>query len=159
MSWPQGSAQECLPNDLAIWIRFSSLAPQRDDIAFVSGQWGNPTSALEIAGAIRHVAEMLHATGELPAFGIYHLAGTGAVNRAAFARHVLATSTQYSGTHAAVRDAATANYLTNARRPLNSRLSTGKFVARVGWATPEWRQATEEVVVRFAGGLPGEDLG
>src|SRR5205823_5875495 len=55
------------------------LAADRDELSIVADQWGNPTSALDIADAILHAAAML-VEGKDTAFGIHHLAGTGETN-------------------------------------------------------------------------------
>lgn len=122
------------------------LAADREELSIVADQWGNPTSALDIADAILHVAAQL---GKDTAFGVYHLAGTGETNWSGFARHVLETSRALGGPHARVRDITTADYPTKARRPANSRLSSAKFAAAFGWTAPDWRQAAELVVARL----------
>ncbi|TGQ60711.1 NAD(P)-dependent oxidoreductase, partial [Mesorhizobium sp. M1C.F.Ca.ET.212.01.1.1] len=65
------------------------LAADRDEIAVVADQWGNPTSAFDIADAILHVAARLRADRNFAAFGVYHLAGEGDTNWSGFARHIL----------------------------------------------------------------------
>jgi dTDP-4-dehydrorhamnose reductase len=122
------------------------LATDRDEIAVVADQWGNPTSALDIADAILHAAAQLHGNRSFRAFGIYHLAGTGEANWSGFARHILDTSRVSGGPWARVRDIATMDYPTKARRPANSRLSSAKFAAVFNWNAPDWRQSTEAVV-------------
>ncbi|BAV51768.1 NAD(P)-dependent oxidoreductase [Mesorhizobium sp. 113-1-2] len=125
------------------------LAADRDEISVVADQWGNPTSALDIADAILHAAAMLHGDKSVSAFGTYHLAGTGETNWSGFARHILDTSQASGGSWADVRDIATKDYPTKARRPANSRLSSAKFAAVFGWSAPEWRESTERVVRRI----------
>lgn len=125
------------------------LAAGRDEIAVVSDQWGNPTSALDIADGILAAAWKLHRTADFPAYGVYHLAGAGATNWSGLARHVLETSAGLGGPRADIREIATADYPTRARRPANSRLSTEKFAADFGWRAPQWRGSVEEVVRRL----------
>ncbi|TIM98664.1 MAG: dTDP-4-dehydrorhamnose reductase [Mesorhizobium sp.] len=132
------------------------LAADRDEIAVVADQWGNPTSALDIADAILHAAAQLHEGAGTS--GIYHLAGTGEANWSGFARHILDTSRVLGGPWARVRDIATMDYPTKARRPANSRLSSAKFAAAFGWNAPEWRQSTEAVVRRLLAGEPKQAL-
>ncbi|MES0051782.1 dTDP-4-dehydrorhamnose reductase [Mesorhizobium sp. M0053] len=128
------------------------LAADRDEIAVVADQWGNPTSALDIADAILHAAALLRGDEAFDGYGVYHLAGTGETNWSGFARHILDTSARYGGPTARVRDIATANYPTKARRPANSRLSTAKFTAACGWVAPDWRQSAQAVVYRLLTG-------
>ncbi|ESW65277.1 dTDP-4-dehydrorhamnose reductase [Mesorhizobium sp. LSHC422A00] len=122
------------------------LAGDRDEIAVVADQWGNPTSALDIADAILHAAAMLADDERFEGYGIYHLAGTGDVNWSGFARHILDASAILGGPTARIRDIATANYPANAQRPANSRLWSAKFSDTFGWIAPEWRESTKEVV-------------
>ncbi|BCH11105.1 NAD(P)-dependent oxidoreductase [Mesorhizobium sp. 131-3-5] len=124
------------------------LAADRDEISVVADQWGNPTSALDIADAILHAAATLHRNKHFAAFGIYHLAGTGEANWSGFARHILDTSRVSGGPSARVRDITTTDYPTKARRPANSRLSSAKFASAFGWSAPDWRLSTEAVVRR-----------
>ncbi|TGQ66907.1 MAG: dTDP-4-dehydrorhamnose reductase [Mesorhizobium sp.] len=125
------------------------LAADRDEISVVADQWGNPTSALDIADAVLHAAARLHGGRDFTAFGTYHLAGTGETNWSGLARHVLAASQANDGPWARVRDIATQDYPTKARRPANSRLSSAKFTTRFGWTAPDWRNSTEQVVRRI----------
>lgn len=125
------------------------LAAGRDEISVVADQWGNPTSALDIADAILHAATMLHGDRSFGALGTYHLAGTGETNWSGFARHILDTSRAFGGPWADVRDIATKDYPTKARRPANSRLSSAKFAAAFGWSAPEWQKSATQVVRRI----------
>ncbi|TPI29076.1 dTDP-4-dehydrorhamnose reductase [Mesorhizobium sp. B3-2-1] len=128
------------------------LAADRDEISVVADQWGNPTSALDIADAILHTAAMLHADKDFAAFGTYHLAGTGETNWSGFARHILDTSLKSGGPWARVRDITTMDYPTKARRPANSRLSSANFADVFAWTAPDWRKSAEEVVRRLVMG-------
>jgi dTDP-4-dehydrorhamnose reductase len=48
-----------------------------------------------------------------------------------------------------VRDIATKDYPTKARRPANSRLSSAKFASAFGWTVPDWRASARIVVGRL----------
>ncbi len=124
------------------------LARERDDVAVVDDQWGNPTSALDIADAVLHIAATLLAPG--PArWGVYHLAGTGATNWSGFARHVLETSRRHGGPWMAVRDIPTASYPTRAERPANSRLDTRRLQEAFGLQLADWQASSSDVVKRL----------
>lgn len=120
------------------------LAGERPSISVVSDQWGNPTSALDLADAILRVAT--HPAGERP--GTYHVAGSGDTNWADFARAILASSKAAGGPYAEVHDITSAEYATTARRPLSSRLCCEKFERTFGWRAPPWRESTAVVVRR-----------
>ena len=128
------------------------LASDRDEIAVVSDQWGNPTSAFDIADAILHAAAMLRDDEAFDGYGIYHLTGTGETSWSGFARHILDTSARYGGPTARVRDIASSDYPTKAKRPANSRLSTARFAAAWSWVAPDWRQSAQAVVYRLLTG-------
>jgi dTDP-4-dehydrorhamnose reductase len=125
------------------------LAADHDSVSVVSDQWGNPTSAIDIADGILCVAERLRKDPQFDAFGIYHLAGTGSTNWSTFARAIFAASRYEQGPFADVKDILTSQYPTKARRPLNSRLDTEKFHAMFGWKAPAWQQSTKAVVKRL----------
>lgn len=135
------------------------LAADRDEISVVADQWGNPTSALDIADAVVHAAAMLQGDSNFAAYGVYHLAGSGETNWSGFARQIMGTSQASGGPHARVRDIATSDYPTKAKRPANSRLSSAKFAATFGWTAPAWRGSTEKVVRRLMGGETRQALG
>ena len=126
------------------------LAAEREEISVVGDQWGNPTSALDIADAILHAAPALRAADD-GVDGLYHLAGTGETSWHGFARHVMAASKARGGPHARVNAITSADYPTRAKRPRNSRLSCARFAATFGWSAPDWRRSTEETVARLVG--------
>jgi dTDP-4-dehydrorhamnose reductase len=131
------------------------LAAERDEVRVVSDQWGNPTSALDIADGILHAAGTVGGKADFSGYGVYHLAGTGGTNWSGFARYIMEASARQGGPHAHVREIATRDYPTRARRPANSRLSTEKFAVAFGWRAPDWRRSTEEVVRRLLSAKAG----
>ncbi|KAB2672366.1 dTDP-4-dehydrorhamnose reductase [Ochrobactrum sp. LMG 5442] len=125
------------------------LAETRDALSVVADQWGNPTSALDIADAIIRVADHLAAAPEFSAYGVYHLAGTGDTNWSGFARAIFGESARLGGPAATVTDIATADYPTKAVRPANSRLSTAKFQQAFNWLAPHWQSSLRDVASRL----------
>ncbi|MBP1862293.1 dTDP-4-dehydrorhamnose reductase [Rhizobium herbae] len=121
------------------------IAAERDSIGVVSDQWGNPTSALDLAAAILLVAT--HPARHYS--GIYHLAGTGETNWSGFARHIFDVSRALGGPFADVEDIRSSDYRTRAKRPANSCLSTDKFERVFGWRAPSWQASVETVVRRI----------
>lgn len=118
------------------------IATERDSIGVVSDQWGNPTSALDLATAILLIATH----PEKHYTGIFHLSGTGETNWSGFARHIFDVSRTYGGPFAEVEDIPSSNYRTRAKRPANSCLSTDKFERVFGWRAPDWQSSVETVV-------------
>jgi len=128
------------------------LAAERDEISVVSDQWGNPTSALDIADGIIHVARKIVSRGKDAPYGLFHLAGTGEINWSGFAEEIMKNSRALGGPTAAIRPIATSDYPTKAKRPANSRLASEKLEAAYGWKAPRWQDSLVEVSRRiFAG--------
>jgi dTDP-4-dehydrorhamnose reductase len=127
------------------------LAESRDVVSVVSDQWGNPTSAFDIADGILQVAERLRMDATFDAYGTYHLAGTGDTSWSSFAREIFAQSRRNGGPYAQVRDILTAEYPTRATRPLNSRLATDKFFDVFGWRAPHWQPSLVPVLGMLTG--------
>ncbi|WP_407976697.1 dTDP-4-dehydrorhamnose reductase [Brucella pseudogrignonensis] len=125
------------------------LAETRDALSVVSDQWGNPTSALDIADAIIEVADHLAANSDFSAYGVYHLVGTGETNWSGFARAIFNQSAALGGPTAIVTDITTADYPTKAVRPVSSRLSTAKFQEVFNWSAPHWRSSLRDVAARL----------
>ncbi|YBV98160.1 dTDP-4-dehydrorhamnose reductase [Phyllobacteriaceae bacterium JZ32] len=125
------------------------VAETRESLSVVSDQWGNPTSALDIADAIIRISDHLAGKADFAGYGIYHLAGTGDTNWSGFARGIFAESARNGGPVAEVIDIATSQYPTKAVRPANSRLSTEKFRKTFGWSMPEWQASLRDVVKRI----------
>ncbi len=125
------------------------LAIDRDEIGVVADQFGNPTSALDIADGVLTVAERLVADTSPELRGIFHLTAAGETSWAGFAEEVFAVSRRLGGQVAEVRHISTAEYPTPARRPTNSRLNCDKLAAVHGIRLPAWQSATERVVARL----------
>ncbi len=125
------------------------LAETRDELTVVDDQYGNPTSALDIADAILAVCDAW-ASGARTCLGrTYHLAGTGDTSWCGFARSVLTDSGNLGGPTASVRPITTAEFPTKAHRPANSRLDCTRFERDFGYRAPDWRISAAEVVARL----------
>jgi dTDP-4-dehydrorhamnose reductase len=121
------------------------LARDRPSIDVVADQWGNPSSALDIATAVLRLA----ATDIGNRFGTYHLAGQGDATWADLARHVFEVSRIHGGPFAQVNGIPTAFYPTRAIRPMNSRLCCAKARDAFGVELGDWRSGVGRVVQRL----------
>jgi dTDP-4-dehydrorhamnose reductase len=125
------------------------LAADRDEVAVVADQRGNPTNALDIADGIIAVARNLATSDDPELRGVFHMAGSGDASWAELAEATFAASAARGGPSAAVRRIDAAEYPTAARRPENSRLDCGKLARVHGITLPDWHNALERVVSRL----------
>jgi len=125
------------------------LAETRDELSVVSDQLGCPTSANDIAVAIVKIAARLSKDSSPDLRGVFHLAGSGETNWAEFARNILSILEEKTGRRVTVRDIATADYPTAAKRPANSRLCCDKLKRLYGVSMPEWQVSTRAIVTKL----------
>ena len=117
------------------------LGGARDSLDVVADQIGGPTPAAGIADALFVLAGAMRdgATG-----GTHHFAGAPDTSWADFARAIMAQA----GLGCQIRDIASSQYPTPARRPLNSRLDCTSLRA-YGIARPEWRQGLDDILTEL----------
>lgn len=127
------------------------LAETRDELSVVSDQWGNPTSALDIADAVLAACERLRRKEDAQTHGVFHLAGTGDATWADFAEEIFRASTRLGGPGATVRRITTGEYPTKAARPANSRLDSRRFGDVFGYSAPDWRRSVQATVAQHFG--------
>ena len=125
------------------------LARRQDSVRVVADQWGNPTSADDVAEGVLRIAGLL-CDGQ-DAHGILHLAGAGSTSRSGFARHVFAESRRLGGPFAEVEEVSTREFAARAARPANSRLCCARLEQVAGWRPPAWQDACTRVVARLLG--------
>ena len=131
------------------------LAADRDQVAVVADQRGNPSGALNIADGVIAIARNLLSSQDLGLRGIFHMAGSGEATWAELAQAIFAASAALGGPVAQVRSITTAEYPTEAKRPANSCLDCRK-VARVhGVRLPDWRPSLDQVVTKLLQGVSG----
>lgn len=125
------------------------LASDRDEVSVVADQFGNPTSALDIADGIIRVATNMVSDSDPELRGVFHMIASGEGSWADFAEAIFAASAERGGPSARVKRITTADYPTQATRPANSRLDCG-LIARVhGVTLPDWRGSLETVIARL----------
>lgn len=129
------------------------LAADRDMVKVVADQWGNPTSALDIADGTHTVAHRLLDRDGDCCYGLYHMADVGTTHRAGFASHVFRASNKLGGPSAIAREISTADYPTKAKRPRNSCLATNRLREAFGWISPKWQISCTEVVCSLFDGM------
>ena len=125
------------------------LAGDRDEIAVVADQRGNPTSALDIADGILAVASNLVRDDRAQLRGIFHMTAAGEASWAELAEAIFTVSDGLGGPSATVKPIRTKDYPTPAKRPPNSRLDSTKLEHVHGVRLPEWRSSLSGIVQRL----------
>lgn len=131
------------------------LASERDEVRVVDDQYGNPTSAHDLADGLIAMCRYWRRTPDMGAGWTFHLGAGGEATWADVAREVFEISASLGGPTAYVISIPTSEYPTKARRPVNSRLDSELFRETFGYRAPDWRQSLRGVVDRLVrdGGL------
>jgi len=134
-------------NFLKTMLRVAATSPT---LRVVDDQRGCPTSAADIAAALRTIVLRMIADPAAPS-GIYHFVNAGEATWCELAREIFALSAAAGGPSADVDAITTAQYPTPARRPANSRLSTSKITADYGIHPRDWRAAVRDIIDELVG--------
>lgn len=118
------------------------LGAEREEVRVVDDQRGAPTSARDLADAILSVARRIARGDQAAAHGTFHFAGAGETSWCGFAREIF----RLARPRARAVPISTADYPTPARRPLNSRLDTGKISRTFGIHPPAWEASLAAVL-------------
>ena len=126
------------------------LGQQRDSLSVVADQYGNPTSAFDLADAILVVARRW-AVGDRTGLGqTCHLAGTGIASWFDLAVAVQDELARLDRKSATVTPITTADWPTPAARPAYSALDSTHFTRAFGHIMPDWRASLAPIVARLA---------
>lgn len=120
------------------------IGAERPRVRIISDQFGNPTSATDLAGAILAIAPQLVATPG--AGGIYHVTNAGSTSWFGLAEVVFAEAARLGVPHPLLEAITTADYPLPAPRPADSRLDTSAFGNRFGHGLRPWQDAVAETV-------------
>ncbi|WP_291374929.1 dTDP-4-dehydrorhamnose reductase [Devosia sp.] len=123
-----------------------NLATTKKTVNVVGDRYGSPTSMLDVAEAILHIAGRIDERN----YGLYHLTCRGSTSWAGLARHVFAASRAVDGPWADVAEISGDDYKAAAQRPVASPLVSALFERRFSWAMPSWQQSATEVAQRIA---------
>lgn len=113
----------------------------------VGDQYGNPTSADDLAKAILSIADQVEAGWQDRFAGLFHASGTGETSWHGLAVAALEEAARHGQTMpveiAAIR---TQDWPTPAKRPQDSRLDCSKLEQVFGIRLPEWRDSVARAV-------------
>lgn len=121
------------------------LGAQRSELTVVCDQHGSPTSAIDLAAALRGMAERMladpaHATGR------FHFVNAGEASWHELASFLFERAAALGRPAPGVRPVPASEYPTPARRPTNSRLATARITREFGVTPRPWREAVGEMV-------------
>lgn len=111
------------------------LASSRDEISVVSDQIGSPTYTYDLA---RLLVDMVNKNKS----GIYHATNEGYCSWYEFAKYIF----EVSNIDIRVNPILTKDYITLAKRPLNSKLSKDKLDEEGLTRLPDWKDATKRYI-------------
>lgn len=111
------------------------LASSRDEISVVSDQVGSPTYTYDLA---KLLVDMVNNNKS----GIYHATNEGYCSWYEFAKYIF----EVSGIDIRVNPILTKDYITLAKRPLNSKLSKDKLDEEGLTRLPDWKDATKRYI-------------
>ncbi|MCL6655300.1 NAD(P)-dependent oxidoreductase [Agrobacterium rubi] len=125
------------------------VAEGRDVVNVVDDQFGNPTSALDIAEAVLAVSRGLLASSDPGLRGIFHMTANGEASWADFAEEIFRSSAEIGGPCARVTRIPSSDYPTPAKRPTSSRLDCRKLFDTYGVSLPQWQNSTKKTVAEI----------
>ena len=129
------------------------LAGEREALTVINDQFGAPTSAELLADVTAHALRQLQGQPELA--GLYHCIASGETTWHGYAQFVLgqaqALGLPLKAGPAQVAPTPTSSYPTPAKRPLNSRLDTGKLQAAFGLTLPHWQVGVARMLTEISG--------
>jgi dTDP-4-dehydrorhamnose reductase len=127
------------------------LAGEREQLRVINDQVGAPTGAELIADVTAHALRQAQQRPELA--GLYHLTASGETSWHRYAGHVIEQARRagraLKASAATIEPISTSDYPTPARRPLNSRLDTGKLRRAFGLVLPDWRIGVERMLAEI----------
>jgi dTDP-4-dehydrorhamnose reductase len=122
----------------------------RDQLTVVADQRGSPTSAGDLADALRTISVRLVEDADAPT-GTFHFSNAGDISWADFAIEIFRQSALRGGPSAEVVPIPSTNYPTPAQRPANSLLSHDAIHAAYGINPRDWRIALSDILDELIG--------
>lgn len=115
------------------------LATGQKEIRVVADQYGCPTNAADLAQAILTICDHLYSKPKIN-WGTFHYCGSGVISWHTFAEKILELTRQHPGTRtASVKPVTTAEYPTQAARPIYSALDCSRITRHFGIRPRPWQ--------------------
>jgi dTDP-4-dehydrorhamnose reductase len=137
------------------------LGRKRQPIRVVNDQWGSPTSAVDLAGAILEIAAAIRSQTDAP-WGTYHYCGKGIATWHGFAEEIFSQAASHRLFQRPVVQAiSTDQYPTPAQRPIFSALDCSRIYEKFGILPHPWRESLAIVMERIvhSDGVRGDFAG
>jgi len=119
------------------------LASNNNELSIIKDQIGGPTCAKDIANALWKIASDFYAGNGIT--GIYHFSGKPNSSWANFASEIFFQTHQ----DIKIKQILTKDFLTKAKRPLNSRLDCSSLRIDYGIKQPEWKKSLTNVLANL----------
>jgi dTDP-4-dehydrorhamnose reductase len=119
-----------------------ALGATRDQVSVVADQYGNPSSAHDLAEGLFRILERWREGNWIGLGRTYHLAGTGIASWADFASRIFEECRRLGISGAEVTPITTADWPTRAARPTYSVLDCTRFETDFGYRMPPWQDST-----------------
>ena len=127
------------------------LAQERERLTVIDDQHGAPTGADLIADVTAYAIRTAWQRPELS--GLYHLVAGGETSWHGYASHAIARARELRPELAwkvgEIAPVPTSAFPTPARRPLNSRLDTGKLHKTFGLTLPHWQHGVDRLLTEI----------
>ncbi len=120
------------------YTKMLDLAQERSEFNVVNDQFGSPTSTKELCRALDKI--LINTDDSLS--GIYHFSGLGRTDWKSFTETIF----MQTGISALVNPVPTSSYKTMAIRPIDSYLSSEKFISTFNYIPMHWKNALKEIV-------------
>ncbi|MCK1631836.1 MULTISPECIES: dTDP-4-dehydrorhamnose reductase [unclassified Bradyrhizobium] len=127
------------------------LAETRPIVKVVCDQQGSPTSAVDLAAALLHIAERSLTDDRRTAAGIFHVTGQGTTTWHGFAEAIFDGLSRRGRQPPKLEAITTEQYPCAARRPPNSRLDSSKAERVFGIRLPAWLDSLETCLDQLVG--------
>jgi dTDP-4-dehydrorhamnose reductase len=122
------------------------MANEQDIVRIVADQWGNPTSALDLADCLLTILTAWREEDQLGLGRIYHIANAGAASWAELAKAIFTQASGAGHPAAKVFAISTADWPGKADRPMKSCLDSSAFELEFGCRMQPWQVAVRATV-------------
>ena len=126
------------------------LGEEQARVPVVADQFGNPTSAFDVADILISMATRItQAPEDMSLYGTFHAAGHGDATWANLAEAVFAEAESRGRARVTVEPITASQYPTTAERPADSRLDISKLSRVYNASLPHWRHSLKSCVARI----------